>query len=214
MRIATPSPDIIRTLKRKQRDWQVGFHVGYRAGIFKQPHHRSVDGGFIPHEGRKANSGVKPTDDDGVLEGDGDASEWAGEVDRVVGLGRWIGEPFLGRGEEDLGETVGFGVGFEGELAVGAEDGERGGGTGVHRGHEVGDGLGEDGAVWGGHGSVVGWWEGGDAGGALGLLEATVPPVLEVLYEEETHLDIEGDVMSDVMSDVFKRCLVRWLTAS
>jgi hypothetical protein len=66
------------------------------------------------------------------------------------------GQPGLGRGEEDFGEAVCAGVGFEGELAVGAEDGERGGGAGVDGRDEGFDGDREGLLVLGREGTVVG----------------------------------------------------------
>jgi hypothetical protein len=65
-------------------------------------------------------------------------------------------------------------VGFEGNFAVGVENGEGGGGSRVDGRDEGGDGLVEDGAVLGGEGRVVCGGEGGDAGCAFGLFEAAV----------------------------------------
>lgn len=154
MRVVAPAPHVVGALKTEQGDGQVGLDVGHRAGVLEQADHGPVARRGVAHEGGVADGGVVAADDDGVFEADGDAGERAAQVDAAA-RGRG-GEPGLGRGEEDLGEAVGAGVGFEGELAIGVEEGEWGGGAGVDGGYEGFDRREEGLFVLRGEGAVVG----------------------------------------------------------
>ena len=167
VRVHAAAPDVVGALVAEQGNGQVGLDVWDSAGVFEQAHHGPVDrvGCFVADEGGVADCGVETAYDDGVFETDGDASEGTPEVDFFGVL-----EGVLGGGDEDLGQAVGSGVGFDGDLAVGLEDGERRDGIGLDAGHELGDGLVDGVEVLAGQRGVVFRTERGDAFVTLGLL--------------------------------------------